>query len=188
MTTIRTIQLLFLILTAATFTACGQNLGPYSIELKPTRNLELRATDGQALQLAADSTIPATARFEARKKLILLEIGDETAAFAGARLNRTSRDVSAPAQKTGQDLGLQVTLTELWQTRHTRRETRSCLINDGNRPGPILSGTQWVDVHEITRQYQVHASIRDRSAIEVATAAGLHLEKSEEMHPISPCL
>jgi hypothetical protein len=198
-----------LIISAAGLSACGKTMGPYPVEVKASQKFELQAVSGKTLSFEADRSFDAVATYLGRKKLIQMNIGTEVVKFAGAKFDKTSGQVIAPAEKTGQGVGLTVATSQVCnpdcEVRTTRREYDTCTyyIDEHHtvcRPvgnGAVVcsdtwysvprSGRQWVEVTEITRKFDVKANLLDRSNIEVAKASGTYLDKTEERRALSTC-
>jgi len=198
-----------LIISAAGLSACGKTMGPYPVEVKPSQKFELHAVSGKTLSFEADRSFDAVATFFGRKKLIQMNIGTEVVKFTGAQFDKTSGQVIAPAEKTGQGVGVTVSTSQVCspncEVRTTRREYDTCTyyIDERHtvcRPvgnGGVIcsdtwhqiprSGRQWVEITEITRTFNVKAELLDRSNIELAKASGTYLDKSEERRALSAC-
>ncbi len=202
-------QMALLIVSVAGFSACGRNMGPYPVEVKPSQKFELQTVSGKTLEFEADRPVQAVASYRARKKLIQLNVGAEVVQFAGAKFDKTSGQVIAPANKTGQGIGVTVSTSPICdpecETRQMRREYRSCTYFMDERHtvcrpvgngGMVCSdtwhsvprpGRQWVEVTEISRKYSVKADLLDRSNIELAQALGTYVDRDEDERPISVC-
>ena len=200
-----------LVISAAGLSACGKTMGPYTVELKPTQKFELHAVSGKALTFEAGQSVGATATYFGSKKRIQLNIGSETVRFSGAKLDKDLGQIVAPAEKSGQGVGIVVSRSlscnPECEIRETRREHAACTYyvqerytvcqpTGGNGGGVACydewrqvprPGQQWVERTTITRNYDLTASITDASGIEVATASGSYSDQTEEARPLSAC-
>jgi protein-tyrosine-phosphatase len=198
-----------LVISAAALSACGKTMGPYPVEVMPSQKFELHAVSGKTLSFEADRSFDAVATFFGRKKLVQMNIGTEVVKFTGAQFDKTSGQVIAPAEKTGQDVGVTVATSQVCdpdcEVLHTRRDYYSCTYYIDERytvcrpagNGAVIcsthwrqvprAGHQWVEVTEITRKFGVKANLLDRSNVELAKASGTYLDKTEEVRALSAC-
>jgi hypothetical protein len=198
------VRISLIALTALVFSACGKSLGPVPVELKTSQKFELRAASGKTLELDAGSTIAATASYDARKRLVLLQWDGETVPFSGAKFQRKTGDVVASAARTGQGVGLKVSSREAWMTREPlRQERRPCTIAPAGRswcsstdrpqwchgasPHFGQLGWQLVEVARVRRGYNVTAILQDRSNTPLAQAFGQYQEQAESIRPLEEC-
>lgn len=198
----------FLAVFVAGLSACGKTMGPYPVEVVPHQKFELHAISGKVLTFEAQQSFDAMATYLGAKKAIQLNVGTEVIQFSGARFDKETGMIIAPAEKTGQRVGVAVSRSLACnpecEIQETHREFASCTYYMQERysicrpfPGGVScvdewrsvprAGNQWVEIITTTRKYDVKALLVDVSNVELAKASGAYTDRTEETRALSAC-